>query len=87
MKKLTPAHREIPRLWFRLGISLQEVSQLDRALAVYQKTLAAGAAPPDAEYSIATVFAQKKELDKAFEHLDKALQAGYNKPEHFSIDP
>jgi len=38
---LTPAHPEIPRLWFRLGTSPQEVGQLDRALEVYQKALAA----------------------------------------------
>ena len=86
-ERLTQAHPEIPRLWFRLGTSLQELGQLDRALAVYQKALAAGAPPPYAEYSIATVFAQKKELDKAFEHLAKAMQAGYNKPEQLSSDP
>jgi len=85
--KLTQAHPEIPRLWFRLGTSLQELGQLDRALAVYQKALAAGAPPPYAEYSIATVFAQKKELDKAFEHLEKAMRAGYNKPEQLTSDP
>src|SRR5260221_5146383 len=44
-EKLTQAHPEIPRLWFRLGTSLQELGQLDRALAVYQKALAAGAPP------------------------------------------
>jgi len=86
-EKLTQAHPEIPRLWFRLGTSLQELSQLDRALEVYQKALAAGAAPPYAEYSIATVYAQRKEPDKAFEHLNKALQAGYNKPEQLTSDP
>ena len=86
-EKLTQAHPEIPRLWFRLGTSLQELGQLDRALAVYQKALAAGAPPPYAEYSIATVFAQKKELDRAFEHLAKALQASYNKPEQLTSDP
>ena len=86
-EKLTQAHPEIPRLWFRLGTSLQELGQLDRALEVYQKALAAGAPPPYAEYSIATVYAQRKELDKAFEHLNKALQAGYNKPEQLISDP
>jgi len=86
-EKLTLAHPEIPRLWFRLGTSLQELGQLDRALAVYQKALAAGAPPLYAEYSIATVYAQRKESDKAFEHLDRALQAGYNKPEQLSSDP
>jgi tetratricopeptide (TPR) repeat protein len=86
-EKLTQAYPEIPRLWFRLGTSLQQLGQLDRALEVYQKALAAGAPPPYAEYSIATVYAQKKDSVKAFEHLEKALQAGYNKPEQLSSDP
>lgn len=86
-EKLTHAHPEIPRLWFRLGTSLQELGQLDRALDIYEKALAAGAPPLYAEYSIATAYAQKKESDKAFEHLDKAIQAGYNKPEQLTTDP
>ena len=86
-EKLTQTHPEIPRLWFRLGTSLQELGQLDRALETYQKALAAGAPALYTEYSIAAVYAQKKELDKAFEHLDKAVQAGYNKPEQLSTDP
>src|SRR5579859_2018339 len=85
-EKLTQAHPEIPRLWFRLGTSLQELGQLDRALDVYQKALAAGTPPPFAEYSIATVYAQKKDSEKAFEHLQKALDAGYNKPEQLTSD-
>jgi len=86
-EKLTQAHPEIPRLWFRLGTSFQELGQLDRALETYQKALTAGAPPLYVEYSIATAYGQKKELDKAFEHLEKALQAGYNKPEQLSTDP
>ena len=85
-EKLTQAHPETPRLWFRLGTSLQELGQLDRALEVYQKALAAGAPPPYVEYFIATVYAQKKESDKAFEHLQRALAAGYNKPDELSYD-
>lgn len=85
-EKLSQVHPEIPRIWFRLGTSLQELGQLDRALEVYQKALAAGAPPPYAEYSIATVYAQKKDSSKAFEHLQKALDTGYNKPEQLSSD-
>jgi len=33
-EKLTQAYPEIPRLWFRLGTSLQQLGQLDRALVV-----------------------------------------------------
>jgi len=86
-EKLTQSHPEIQRLWFRLGTSLQELGQLDRALEVYQKALGAGAPPPYVEYSIAGVYAEKEESDKAFEHLKKALDAGYNKPDELSYDP
>lgn len=86
-EKLTQAHPETPRLWFRLGTSLQELGQLDRAIETYQKALAAGTPPLYAEYSLATVFAQKNDLEKSFEHLDKAIQAGYNKPDELSSDP
>jgi len=86
-EKLTKAHPEIPRLWYRFGASLEGLGQLDRALEIYQKALAAGAPPTYVEYSISTVYAQKKESDKVFKHLQKALDAGYNKPEQLSSDP
>ncbi|HYK38817.1 MAG TPA: tetratricopeptide repeat protein [Candidatus Eremiobacteraceae bacterium] len=86
-EKLTAAHPEVPRAWFRLGAALQELGQLDRAIDVYGKALVAGAPPPYAEYSLATVYAQKKQNEKAFEHLDKAVKAGYNKPEQLASDP
>lgn len=37
-------------------------------------------------HSIATVYAQKKESDKVFEHPKKALDAGYNKPDELASD-
>src|SRR5262249_39110101 len=86
-EKLTQAHPETPRLWFRLGTSLQELGQLDRALDVYQKALKAGTPALYAEYSIATIYAQKKEIEHAFEHLEKAVKAGYNQPKTISSDP
>lgn len=84
---MVKAHPEIPRLWFRYGTCLQELGQTDRAVEVYQKALAAGTPPIFAEYSLATAYAQKKDTEKAFEHLEKAVQAGYNKPDQFSSDP
>ena len=86
-EKLTKAHPEIPRLWFRLGASLEELGQLNRALDIYQEALKAGAPSLYVEYSVATVYARMKDTDKAFEHLERAVQAGYNKPEQLSSDP
>jgi tetratricopeptide (TPR) repeat protein len=86
-EKLVQAHPEVPRVWFRLGTSLQELGQLDRAIDIYGKALAAGAPPLYAEYSLATVYAQKKQNEEAFAHLEKAVKAGYNKPEQLASDP
>jgi len=86
-EKLTQDNPEIPRAWFRLGTSLQELGQLDRAVQIYNKALAAGAPPLCIEYSLATVYAQKKQNNQAFEHLDRAVKAGYNKPEQLASDP
>src|SRR6476661_3371331 len=58
-EKLTEAHPEVPRAWFRLGTSLAELGRLDRAIEVYNKALAAGTPALYAEYSLATVYAQK----------------------------
>lgn len=83
---LVQAHPAIPRLWFRLGTSLQELGQLDRALENYQKALSLGAPPVYVEYSIATVYAQKKDTENAFAHLQTAVQNGYNLPDQLSGD-
>ena len=83
---MAQAHPEIPRLWFRLATSQQELGQLDQALQTMEQGLKAGVPPVFAEFSIATIYAQKGDKGKAFEHLQKALDAGYNKLEQFDSD-
>ncbi len=84
---MVKAHPEIPRLWFRLATSQQELGQLDQALATMEQGLKVGVPPVFAEFSIATIYAQKGDKEKAFEHLQTALDAGYNKLEQFDNDP
>ena len=79
-------HPEVPRLWFRLATSQQELGQLDQALATLEQGIKAGVPPVFAEFTLGTIYAQKGEKEKAFEHLRKALDAGYNKPEQFETD-
>ncbi len=86
-EKLTQAHPEVPRAWFRLGTSLLELGQPDRAIEVYNRALTAGAPALYTEYSLAAAYAQKKQNEQAFEHLHKAVQAGYNKPDQLASDP
>lgn len=59
------------RAWRLLGAALQQSGQLDRAIEAYQQAIAVQP-DPAATYSIATVFAQKQDADKAFEWLGKA---------------
>jgi tetratricopeptide (TPR) repeat protein len=83
---MVKAHPEIPRLWFRLATSQQELGQLDQALQTLEQGLKVGVPPVFAEFSIATIYAQKGDKEKAFEHLQKALDAGYNELEQFDSD-
>ncbi|HKS83219.1 MAG TPA: tetratricopeptide repeat protein [Candidatus Acidoferrales bacterium] len=85
-EEMAAAHPEIPRLWYRLGISEQGLHDFDKALAHFQKALDAGLAPIFGEYAIASVYAQKGDKDAAFAHLRKALDAGYNDPDSLNSD-
>jgi len=75
-----------PRVWLRLGASERELGRYDDALAAFDKANAAGAAL-FGEYGEAAVYTAMKQLDKAFEHLEKAVQQGYGQPEVMSSDP
>ncbi len=84
--ELVKAHPEIPQLWFRLGTSQQELGQLDLALQTMEQGLKAGLPLIFAEFAIGTIYAQKGDKEKAFGHLQQALDNGYNKPEQFDND-
>src|SRR5262249_25590659 len=56
---LVKEHPEVPRLWFRLADSQQQLGQLDQALATMQNGLKAGAPPVFAEFLIGSIYAQK----------------------------
>ena len=83
---MVKAHPEIARLWYRLGTSQQELGQLDEALQTLEQGLRAGVPPIFAEFAIGSIYAQKGDKDKAFAHLQKALDNGYNQPEQFDSD-
>ena len=79
-------HPEVPRLWFRLADSQQQLGKLDEALASMERGLKAGVPPIFGEYVIASIYAQKGDKEKAFEHLKIAVDNGYNRPEQFEED-
>jgi tetratricopeptide (TPR) repeat protein len=75
-----------PRAWYRLGVSLNKIGEKAKAMEAFEKGRALGLPPQFAELGIATVFASKKEKDKAFEHLEKAAQNGLSQPDQLSTD-
>jgi tetratricopeptide (TPR) repeat protein len=85
-ESMAKAHPEIPRLWFRLANSQREMGKLDLALQTLEQGLKVGVQPVFAEYLIGSIYAQKGERDKALEHLQKALDAGYNQSDQFDSD-
>jgi len=84
--ELVKEHPEVPRLWFRLADSQQQLCQLDQALVTIENGLKAGAPPIFAEFLIGSIYAQKNDKEKAFEHLKIAADNGYNRPELFDED-
>jgi len=75
-----------PRAWYRLGVSLNKTGEKDKAIEAFEKGRVSGLAPQFAELGIATVFASKKDKDKAFEHLERAAQNGLSQPDQLSTD-
>ena len=75
-----------PRAWYRLGVSLSKTGEKDKAIDAFERGRALGLPPQFAEYGIATVFASKKDKDRAFEHLEKAAQNGLSQPDQLSTD-
>lgn len=67
--------------WNRLGFSYHNVSNYEKALACYLKSLEYKPAQPlesVVQSRLARVYALKNESDKAFQSLDRALQLGYS---------
>jgi tetratricopeptide (TPR) repeat protein len=84
--ELSQAPDAPPRVWLRLGAARRELGKYPEALAAFEKANAAGAAL-FGEYGEAAVYTAMKQPEKAFEHLEKAVQQGYAQPEVLSSDP
>jgi tetratricopeptide (TPR) repeat protein len=84
--ELSKAPDAPPRVWLRLAAAQRELGKYPEALAAFEKANAAGAAL-FGEYGEATVYTAMKQLGKAIEHLEKAVQQGYAQPEVLSSDP
>jgi tetratricopeptide (TPR) repeat protein len=76
-----------PRAWYRLGISLDKLGQVQKAIEAFEKALAAGLPAAFGEYGIAAVYAKQHQQDKAFEYLQKAAEHGFSQPDQLAFDP
>lgn len=67
--------------WNRLGFSYHNLSDPDKAVECYQKSLAANPSPAletVVQSRVARAFALRKDSDKAFSALDRAIVLGYS---------
>jgi len=62
--------------WFRLGLAQREMGRYDAAITSLGNALAKGYAPPLATTSLAITYVAKKDYDKAFEYLGRAVKLG-----------
>jgi tetratricopeptide (TPR) repeat protein len=75
------------RGWMQRGVAMQKAGKLDEAIAAYEKAIALKFALPMATYNLATAYALKKDKDKAFATLEKAVQAGFARLADLETDP
>jgi len=71
----------------RYGLSLSQLHRFDEALAAYDKAVAAKVAVYNAEWALGRTYAQMGQKDKAFEHLNLAIVAGFSQSSAFKTEP
>ena len=86
LEQVTKREPKNQRAWRLLGSARQQGGQLDAAIEAFQQAIAIGP-DPAATYSIGIVYAQKKEMDRAFEWLAKAKATGKVDMTQLQVDP
>ena len=76
-----------PRAWYRLGVALRNIGELDKAVLAFENAATAGAPPFQSEFGIATAHAMRKDSEKALLHLKRAVDAGFNMPDQLKSEP
>lgn len=74
------------RAWYRLGYALHALGKYDRSVEAFQKTLTINGNNSHAMYNLACGYARLNQKDKAFEWLNKALNARFNQPAFVKTD-
>lgn len=84
--EITKSEPSNGRAWYFLGMSLHSLGRYREAIAAFERNVAI-ARNPSSMYNIACGHARLKELDKAFEWLEKALGAGAAFTTNIESDP
>jgi tetratricopeptide (TPR) repeat protein len=84
--QLSQASGNVPRYWYRLGVSAQGQGEHQTALNAFEKAKSKGSPAFLTDYSIACVYASMGETDKAFTSLSAAVKGGFARPEQMSSD-
>lgn len=86
MQKVVAANPKDGLVWHHLGYSLHMLGKFDQALEAHIQASAFPSVAPTATYNAACVYALKKDKDKAFEWLHKAINAGFRGADHMDND-
>lgn len=80
------AHPGSGRAWSNLGFVSLSAENPKEAVGAFGKALELGYRRPATLYNLACAHARLKEKDKAFEALEKAIDAGYRDADHIEED-
>jgi tetratricopeptide (TPR) repeat protein len=82
---ITKIDAQNARAWYRLGYSLHAMGKYELAVQAFQRAVDIGN-NPTAMYNLACAYARSGNKDKAFEWLNKSLNAGVPQPAQISTD-
>jgi tetratricopeptide (TPR) repeat protein len=72
--------------WNRLGASLLSLGKYDRAVETLKRALEINPRQLNTMYNLAGAYARLNDKEKAYDWLDKAVQAGFGQPQLMTTD-
>lgn len=79
--KSDPANRQA---WYRLGYALHALGQYEAAIKAYEPLVTYG--NPVVLYNLGCAYARLGDKEKAFDWLNRSIQAGFNQPQQLGAD-
>jgi tetratricopeptide (TPR) repeat protein len=72
--------------WSRRGVALHSLGKHKEAVAAYERSLEINSQQPMTLFNLARAFARLNDKNKAFESLQKAMQAGYSQTQKLETE-